>query len=132
MRVILDTNVVIASLATRGLCHSVFELCLDRHEVILSPFLVEEIKKTLLKKIKIPEELIGEIVKYLAEHTTSMMVRDIPQKVCRDPSDARILALAKISHADYIITGDDDLLVLKKYGSTDIITPRQFWEISKE
>jgi predicted nucleic acid-binding protein len=34
MKIILDTNVIIAAFATRGLCSAVFELCLDRFEVV--------------------------------------------------------------------------------------------------
>ena len=132
MRVILDSNVIIASFATRGLCHSIFELCLDRNEVIMSSFLIDEIKVAFLKKIRIPEVVIEEIVKLLSENSTSFDVDHFTQSVCRDPDDARVLALAEISHADFIISGDEDLLILKKYGSTSIVTPRQFWELSRK
>jgi len=132
MMVILDTNVIIASFAARGLCHSVFELCLDRFDVIMSPFLVKEIETALLRKIKLPETIIVEILNFLSENATSYDVKQFPQDACRDPDDARILALAEISGADYIITGDEDLLVTKKYGSTQIVSPRRFWELSKK
>lgn len=132
MRVILDTNVIIASFAARGLCHSVFELCLDRFDIIMSPFLTKEIKNAFLRKIKLPETIILEILNFLSENTITFDVKEFPQAVCRDPDDVQILALAKISGADYIITGDEDLLVLKKHGSTRIVSPRRFWELSKK
>ena len=132
MRVILDTNVIIASFAARGLCHSVFELCLDRFDVIMSPFLVKEIKTAFLRKIKLPETITLEILNFLSENTIAFDVKEFSQAVCRDPDDVQILALAEISGADFIITGDADLLVLKKHGQTQIVSPRRFWELSKK
>lgn len=56
-------------------------------------------------------KLIGEIHE----------INDI-EEVCRDPKDDFLLSLAKISHAHYLITGDNDLLDLKEYYRTKIIT----------
>ena len=44
--------------------------------------------------------------------------------VCRDPDDDRILACASEAHAEYIVTGDEDLLVLKRYSAIRIVKPR--------
>jgi putative PIN family toxin of toxin-antitoxin system len=49
-----------------------------------------------------------------------------PISLCRDPKDNKFLDVAIASYADYLITGDDDLLVLKVIGNTTIITPRAF------
>ena len=58
MRVILDANVVVAAFASRGLCESILELCLDSHEIILSEHLLDEISRNLIKKIKLPKEVV--------------------------------------------------------------------------
>jgi putative PIN family toxin of toxin-antitoxin system len=132
MRVILDTNVIVASFATRGLCSAVFELCLDRFDIVTSPFLRKEVESALLKKIRMPGNVISELVNFLTEHSISFEVRDIPRNVCRDPDDAQLLALAEVSGADYLVTGDKDLLILKKYCATKIVTPRKLWESAKK
>ena len=44
----------------------------------------------------------------------------------RDPDDDKILACAQQVHADYIVTGDQDLLVLERYVAIPIVTPRDF------
>ncbi|MDQ3099857.1 MAG: putative toxin-antitoxin system toxin component, PIN family [Bacteroidota bacterium] len=49
-----------------------------------------------------------------------------PPQVCRDPKDDHLLALAKTAKAHYLLTGDSDLLVLKKYGRTQIVKPAAF------
>jgi putative PIN family toxin of toxin-antitoxin system len=132
MKVVLDTNVIIASFATRGLCHAVFELCLDRFEIVVSSFLIKEVETNLSKKLKLPHKINTEITEFLSENATLIGIGDIPQDVCRDPDDARILALAQKSDAVYLITGDKELLATKKFGSTRIISPRQFWETIKK
>jgi predicted nucleic acid-binding protein len=44
--------------------------------------------------------------------------------VCRDADDDAILACARTVKADFVVTGDGDLLVLERYGATRILTPR--------
>lgn len=46
--------------------------------------------------------------------------------LCRDAKDNQFLDVALASHSGYLITGDDDLLVLKEIGNTRIATPREF------
>ncbi len=132
MKVVLDTNVIIASFATRGLCNAVFELCLDRFEIVISSFLIKEVETNLAKKLKLPHKLIREITEFLFENAKIIEIGDIPQEVCKDPADARVLALVQKSDAAYLITGDKELLAIKKFSSSKILSPRQFWETLKK
>ena len=52
--------------------------------------------------------------------------------ICRDPKDNFLLALAKDGKADYLITGDKDLLDLKKFGKTKIKTITNFIDETKD
>ena len=47
-------------------------------------------------------------------------------KVCRDPDDDMVIEAALAGMAEYIVTGDKDLLTLKKFESIRFITPRVF------
>jgi len=132
MRVVLDTNVIIASFASRGLCHSIFEICLDRTEIIISSFLMKELKTNLSKKLHLPQQLITDIIEFLSKNAISIEIDTYPKDICRDTDDAKVLALACKSNAAYLITGDKELLDLKKYKDTKIISPRQFWGILKK
>ena len=49
-------------------------------------------------------------------------------ELCRDPKDNKFLELAADGQADYLITGDQDLLVLHPFQATQIFTPAQFLE----
>jgi putative PIN family toxin of toxin-antitoxin system len=126
MKVILDANIVVAAFASRGLCESIFELCLDSHEIILSEHLLDEISRNLIKKIKLPKEGVYEIIELLRENAPFLSPEPLPPNTCRDSDDIKVLGLATSSGADCIITGDKDLLVLKKFRAVPILTPRDF------
>ncbi len=131
MRVILDTNVILAAFAGRGLANAVFELCLEKHEIIISEHILLELQNNLQKKLKMPKDKARKIIEYLSEFCTLSRYKKLDKVICRDPDDMRILGISEVTKPDYIITGDMDLLVLKEFHSIPIITPREFWEISK-
>jgi putative PIN family toxin of toxin-antitoxin system len=131
MKVVLDTNVIVAAFATQGLCHALIELCIDRHEIVVSHEILREVEAALQKKLKVPPSVVKDTTDYLTSHASVQRSKRLEKRTSRDPADDHILALAQLSQADYIITGDQDLLVLKNYGSTPIVLPRQFWEILK-
>ena len=132
MKIILDTNVIIAAFATRGLCSAVFELCLDRFEVVLSEAILKEVLKSLNSKIKLPLPQCDLIVSYLRDNFSLSEIDDLDKSPCRDKNDIHVLGLAQHSGAEYIITGDKDLLDLVQHKNTKIVTPREFWTILKE
>ena len=132
IKVVLDANVIIAAFAARGLSNSVFELCLDKFEVIISEYIIKEISRKLIHKIKIPEERVNEIIDFLKDSCTIFNYESLKERICRDKKDDEILALAKGSSSKYIVTGDKDLLVLNNFDNIKIINPRQLWEISKD
>lgn len=47
-------------------------------------------------------------------------------KICRDPKDDKLLELASSGKADFLVTGDNDMLVLNPFRGIEIITPRDF------
>lgn len=132
MRIVLDANVVVAAFAVRGLCESVFELCLDGHEILLSEPLLEEVRRNLAKKLKLDRQTIADIERLLRDSGAVFEPAAVAAGACRDAGDLHILGLAKAGRADYIITGDGDLLLLKRFGRCRIVTPRQFWSLLHE
>ena len=86
---------------------------------------------TIFKKSK-REINQGEVKEFLKQLTKNTLVtKNISRTVyiCRDPKDNMILELAAEIEADYIITGDKDLLVLAKFEKTEIASPQQFLEV---
>jgi putative PIN family toxin of toxin-antitoxin system len=128
MKVVLDANVLIAAFAARGLCESLFELCLEKHELVASAPLLGEVREKLATKIKLPADRVEEIIEFLGLHTSSVQPADVPADACRDPDDLMVLGTAKAASASYLVTGDQDLLMLESYDGISVVTPRQFWE----
>lgn len=131
MKIILDANVIIAAFAARGLCESVVEVCLNGHEIILSDHLFDEILRNLRLKIELPANIVEDIADLLHEHATISVPVSLTSDICRDSDDVKILGLAVASNADYIVTEDKDLLVLKSFQGIPILNPRSFSDILK-
>ena len=130
MKIVLDSNVLVAAFATQGLCHALLEVCIDQHEVLLSPDILKEVVAALQKKLKVPARITQDVADYLTHHATlSRKIRRPPKQLSRDPSDDHILILASQSRADYVITGDQDLLIMREHDGIPIVLPRRFWEI---
>ncbi len=129
MKIVLDANVIIAAFAARGLCESIMEVCLNEHEIVFSDDLFDEILRNLRLKIKLPANIIDNIGEFLREHANISIPVPLTSDVCRDPDDIKVLGLAVASNADYIVTGDKDLLVLKSFQGIPILNPRSFSDI---
>ena len=132
MKLVIDSNVIIAAFATRGLCHALFEYCLESHDVIFCESIIREVTKHLRGKIKVPASIVTEVEAYLRGSTSVQIPAAVDPGAFNDKSDLPILGVALASGSSYIITGDKTLLALKKYGDIAIIGPRSFWEIVKK
>lgn len=127
MRVVFDTNVIIAGLVARGLCHELIEVYLPDHEAVLSPRLWDELTETLGEKLGLePGEL--PFLDLYRRHAHWVDPPALERPVSRDPADDWVLATAKAGDADAIVTGDDDLLVLGRFEGVEILDPRGFLE----
>jgi len=127
MRVVLDTNIIVAAFATKGLCSDIFEVCLLDHSIIISEYILLEVKEKLIEKIHLTQSSVNDIVSYLRNQAEVVMPEELHESVCRDKDDINIIGTALSGNARFIITGDEDLLSLKKYKNVEILTPREFW-----
>ncbi len=132
MKVVLDSNILIAAFATQGLCHLVYELCIEKHTIIVSNKILKEVTEGLVKKIKLPDSYTNQIINYVKANSITGEIASVPVDACRDSNDLHVLGLAVKAEANYIITGDKDLLVVKKIQRTRIVSPREFWELGRE
>ena len=126
MKVVLDTNVYISSLLFKGKAREAYDVCIENAEVFISDFIIEELTEKLHSKFSIPQTTIKSItVSILSVVDTAKISTSLPD-VCRDPDDNYILQLCESVLADFLITGDKDLLDLGKYKSTQIVNPSDF------
>jgi len=129
MRLVLDSNVLIAAFAAQGLCHSLFEICLTDHMLFVSQELLDEMEEKLRRKLKLSPKTVKEIIAYLQQHTHLETPARLESRICRDPNDDFLLGLILTVRADALVTGDKDLLVLKKFKNIPILSPRDFYTL---
>jgi putative PIN family toxin of toxin-antitoxin system len=127
MRVLLDTNVLVAALIAHGTCHEILEHCVQEHEIIASSFLLEELRRVLTGKLGYARREAAEAERLLKSRLTIVSPHPLDTPTCRDSDDDTILGTALAGACRCIVTGDKDLLVLKRYKGIDIVEPNEFW-----
>ncbi len=132
MLLIFDTNTIVsASLFFNSKPAVALRIAKLKFRILVSDTIVQEIKSVFLRE---------KFDKYLSlenrmEFLSNFLIKT--QKIavtsvitdCRDPKDNKFLELAIDGNADYIITGDPDLLILHSYRGISIVTPSQFLSI---
>jgi uncharacterized protein len=129
-RVIIDTNLLISFLIGKELQDLKSLIANERIKLITSDQLLLELSTvTSRQKLKkyFDQDNVSELISLLAIISDKVKIKKI-EPVCRDPKDDFLLALAKAGKADFLITGDKDLLDLRAYGQTVILTVKQFKE----
>jgi len=126
VRVVLDTNVLVAAFASRGLCEAVVEICLSCHEIFLSEPILGELGRHLKGKLKVPKRQANEILSLLRQQATMVEPLEVPAGACRDSADLAVLGTAAAAVADCLVTGGQDLLVLSQFRGVPILSPRAF------
>jgi len=128
VRVVFDANVLIAAFLTEGLCSGMLIRARKQaFNLVLCDDIIREFEGILIKKFKLISTDISEISSIVSEAASEILhkLNHIPN-IGRDPNDDMIIACAIDAAADYIVTGDEDLLILKKYKKSTIINPRNF------
>jgi uncharacterized protein len=135
LKLVLDTNVLIAAFIWGGKPYDLLKLSTQPpNEVWTSPLLLEEFHRTLqYAKLQpyLEARLLNREILYDQFALAVNTVNDVSLKnpVCRDPDDDIVLACALSANADYIISGDKDLLVLKTFEDIPILTTAQALEV---
>ncbi len=126
---VVDVNVLISMLIRRdgmGL-RALFNK--QVFHLVVSPLLMEELERVVMRvefRRYFIEEEAARTIQRVRTQARTVKTQFQVRPICRDPKDDYLLALAKAAKADLLITGDDDLLVLKKHGKTRILKPAAF------
>ena len=128
MIAVFDTNVLIAAIVTEGLCSKLLHRArAGEFSLISCPFILKELRGILSKKFGLSQEDIALTIELIREAVHRVIDHRIKiTDICRDGDDDNIIACAVAAKADYLVTGDLDLLAIKRYQNIKIITPRDF------
>ena len=128
MRVLLDTNVLVAAFATRGICQDVFRTVLAEHRLLVAEAVLQELERVLTDKLRTPARRAREIVTFIREHGELVAPVAPADWPANDPDDRWIVAAALEGSADVLVTGDNDILKADNAAKFRVVTPRGFWE----
>jgi len=131
-KIILDTNVIVSSLIQKNYPYLIVDHCIEGNAIIClsNPILQEYVE--VLGRPKFArftdfrtnaDFLIARLseMSEIYEPTTKL-------KIIKDEPDNRLLELAQISKADFIITGNTNDFTMEIYNGTKIVTPKEYWE----
>ena len=128
MRVVLDTNVLLAAIATHGLCQALVTLIFRDHAVILSDHILGEVAKHYRGKFKATKRQAEAAIDVLRAHAELVEPVTVPLGTVRDKDDLRVLGTAVAGSAAVLVTGDQELLALGLFRGVAILSPRDFYD----
>lgn len=127
MRLVLDTNVLIAAFVARGLCDELLKHCRAKHQMVSSAYILDEYEEKLTGKFSIPRETVQTARATLEAFMECVEPAPVEHMVVRDPDDGPVLGTAVAGGCAILVTGDKDLLVLGEYAGIRIVSPSEFW-----
>lgn len=128
LRIIVDTNLWVSFLISHRQDRLDDVLYSGNIRILFSTELLDEIAATIQKpKLRkyFPENAMEDMLLNIEPYIDIVDVKSTVN-ICRDEKDNFLLVLARDGNADFLLTGDDDLLALKKFGKTKIVTIRYF------
>lgn len=134
LRVVVDTNVLVSGLfGIKNSPSSKILKAIRNQKIILvtSPVILKEVedvinRKKIIKVTKMSKKEQRSFLDKLIARSDVTEGQQASKRIGRDVKDDKFLSCAYEAKADYIVTGDEDLLTLKKYEGTKIVTPREF------
>ena|SRR3989338_1911819 len=135
MRAVIDTNVFVSGLLGSGACRKLYLSLKEGTFIIMtSEILLEELEFVIGRPkfhLLINSEERKEVISFVRSHALSVRPKE-KVNICRDTKDNKVLECALEAEVDFIVSGDEDLLVLKSFRNIPIINPREFLKRLKE
>jgi predicted nucleic acid-binding protein len=128
VKVFVDANVLVAAVATRGLCADVLRAVLASHELVVSQQVLDEVRRVLRLKIGVSPGLVADFVRWLQQEADVAPAARLPDVELSDRDDLPILGAAVAAGAEVFVTGDRELVELGNVEGMRVLSPRQFWE----
>ena len=128
MKAVFDTNVLVAAFVSEGVCSKLLIRARKRQfHLFVSPFILQEFERVLVRKLAVPKGEARDAVRLVSEAALVILLPpELEVPICRDSNDDNILACSLAAETDYLVTGDADLLDLRSFRNTLIISPRNF------
>lgn len=129
-RIVIDTNVLISALVFGGRPRLVTDLVGEALVVaVTSEEIMTEFRRIIVARFPEFSQNGAQLEQLLRKYARWVKLGSVNVTVCRDPDDNKVIETALIGMADYIVSGDNDLLVLKEHGGVKIVKPAEIIEL---
>lgn len=131
MKIVLDSNVLISAFLWGGKPKTILDRVFDgKDQLFISKEILDEIFDVLSReKFRLRKIIISSFLHEIEEISELIFPSDRILEVLRDVDDHKILECALEADADFIVTGDKDLLILKTFRNTGILLASEFLEL---
>ena len=126
MRVLLDSNGLIAAAISDGECRRLLHRILRQHQAVLSEEGLAETRRKLSDKFHQEKAVVAQYLEKLRSLAEVLPAQPSPTPVSRDPKDDWVLAAALAGRCHCVLSGDADLWALARYKRVVILRPRDF------
>lgn len=129
MRVVLDTNVLLAAMMGSGFCHELLHFLLESESVtvVLSEHILDEFRRHA-SRFRAPASDVDEAVRLLRRAAEIVEPAAVEAPDLKDRDDVPVLGTAAAAKADALVTGDKELLALGRFHDVPILSPRDLYE----
>jgi len=130
VKIIIDTNLWVSFLINKKF-DDLENLCLDESiSVIYCDKIIKELidvsSRNKIRKLGVEEKDVAKMLSLIITSCVKVTFENTAISVIRDPDDLYLLSLAEASDADFLITGDKDLLILRFHSGTQIVSYSEF------
>jgi putative PIN family toxin of toxin-antitoxin system len=132
MKLVLDTNVFISAFYWGGNPQKLIDRITEgTDELYISDGILDEVASVMGRpKFKSAPEAIERYTRAIEKLGKKVHITGKLKGICRDEDDDDKLECGTLSRADYLITGDADLLILKNYQQLKIVTTSEYLQIT--
>jgi uncharacterized protein len=129
LTIVLDTNTIVSALCfPQSIVRQAFNRAINEHQIVASSATWAELTEVINRQ---------KFDKYVPSKERLLFLETVKQKVifteptetitdCRDPKDNKFLELAVAANAEFIVTGDLDLLILNPFRNISILKSSEF------
>jgi putative PIN family toxin of toxin-antitoxin system len=131
MKIVIDSNIFVSSFFWGGHPREIFERVINGlDELFITDGIIKEITTVMSsKKFTVNNSEIEDYVRIIKKYSKKVIAKKVPESISRDRDDDKILQCGFDGNVDFIVTGDNDLLVLKEYEAIKIIKPKDYLEM---
>jgi putative PIN family toxin of toxin-antitoxin system len=131
MKIVIDSNIFVSSFFWGGNPRKVFDRVTNGlDELYITDDILDEINGVMSReKFDLEKQKIEEYKNVIEHFSIKLFPDENVENISRDIEDNKILKCGLEGNVEYIITGDNDLLVIEKYRNIKIVNPKDYLEI---